>query len=129
MARSPGGVLDRLIEEHSLVLASISGTSAGAMNAVALSSGLMEGGREGVRTALRRLWERVGGMGLIGGAVMLGFGWWWLSRRAAAARRAREGYGADDATPAQPDAVLVDVLSEMPFGLAIAPVVLVIALN
>jgi NTE family protein len=57
------GVLDRLLEEHSLVLAGISGTSAGAMNAVALASGLMEGGRDGARAVLRRLWERVGAMG------------------------------------------------------------------
>lgn len=27
------------------------------------------------------------GLGLIGGAVMLGLGWWWLARRASAARR------------------------------------------
>ena len=35
------GVLDRLLEDHSLLLAGASGTSAGAMNAVALASGLM----------------------------------------------------------------------------------------
>ncbi len=56
------GVLDRLLEERSLVIAGVSGTSAGAMNAVALASGLMEGGREGARAALRRLWERVAQM-------------------------------------------------------------------
>jgi len=56
------GVLDRLLEEHRLVLAGVSGTSAGAMNAVALAAGLMEGGREGARAALRRLWERVARM-------------------------------------------------------------------
>jgi NTE family protein len=56
------GVLDRLLEERAIVLAGISGTSAGAMNAVALASGLMEGGRDGARAALRRLWERVGRM-------------------------------------------------------------------
>jgi prolyl 4-hydroxylase len=42
------------------VFAGISGTSAGAMNAVALAAGLMEGGREGARAALRRFWARVG---------------------------------------------------------------------
>ncbi len=57
------GVLDRLLEEQSLELAGVSGTSAGAMNAVALAAGLMEGGRDGARAALRRLWERVGTMG------------------------------------------------------------------
>jgi NTE family protein len=50
------GVLDRLLEEHPLVISGVSGTSAGAMNAVALASGLMEGGRDGARAALRRLW-------------------------------------------------------------------------
>ena len=54
------GVLDRLLQEERLEIAGISGTSAGAMNAVALAAGLMEGGREGARTALRRFWTRVG---------------------------------------------------------------------
>ncbi|MBL0919242.1 MAG: patatin-like phospholipase family protein [Hydrogenophaga sp.] len=54
------GVLDRLLEDEGLEIAAISGTSAGAMNAVALAAGLMEGGREGARTALRRFWTRVG---------------------------------------------------------------------
>jgi H+/gluconate symporter-like permease len=69
------------------------------------------------------------GLGLIGGGVMLGFGWWWLLRRAAAARRAGEGYGAEDAAAVQPDAAAPQAPSSMPFGMAIAPVVLVIALN
>ncbi len=53
------GVLDRLLEDERLEIAGISGTSAGAMNAVALAAGLMEGGREGARAALRRFWHRV----------------------------------------------------------------------
>jgi NTE family protein len=53
------GVLDRLLEDERLEIAGISGASAGAMNAVALAAGLMEGGREGARTALRRFWNRV----------------------------------------------------------------------
>ena len=53
------GVLDRLLEDETLEIAGISGTSAGAMNAVALAAGLMEGGREGARNALRRFWRRV----------------------------------------------------------------------
>jgi NTE family protein len=53
------GVLDRLLEDERLEIAGISGASAGAMNAVALAGGLMEGGREGARTALRRFWSRV----------------------------------------------------------------------
>ncbi len=53
------GVLDRLLEEESLEISAISGTSAGAMNAVALAAGLMDGGREGARRVLRQFWTRV----------------------------------------------------------------------
>lgn len=53
------GVLDRLLEEETLEVSGISGTSAGAMNAVALAAGLMEGGREGARACLRRFWGKV----------------------------------------------------------------------
>jgi NTE family protein len=53
------GVLDRLLEDERLEIAGVSGTSAGAMNAVALAAGLMEGGRDGARAALRRFWHRV----------------------------------------------------------------------
>ena len=54
------GVLDRLLQEESLEIAGISGTSAGAMNAVALAAGLMDGGREGARKTLREFWTQVG---------------------------------------------------------------------
>jgi NTE family protein len=54
------GVLDRLLEEEDLDIAAVSGTSAGALNAVALASGWGEGGREGARAALERLWRAVG---------------------------------------------------------------------
>jgi NTE family protein len=53
------GVLDRLLEEEWLEIAAISGTSAGAMNAVALAAGLMDGGRDGARRVLREFWTRV----------------------------------------------------------------------
>jgi NTE family protein len=53
------GVLDRLLEDETLEISGISGTSAGAMNAVALAAGLMEGGRVGARACLRRFWEQV----------------------------------------------------------------------
>ena len=54
------GVLDRLLQDETLEFGSLSGTSAGAMNAVAVAAGLMEGGREGARATLRRFWTRVG---------------------------------------------------------------------
>lgn len=53
------GVLDRLLEEERLEISAISGTSAGAMNAVALAAGLMDGGRAGARRVLRQFWTRV----------------------------------------------------------------------
>ncbi|MFZ2651617.1 MAG: patatin-like phospholipase family protein [Burkholderiaceae bacterium] len=53
------GVLDRLLEDERIEIDAISGTSAGAMNAVVLADGLMSGGRKGAREALRRFWSRV----------------------------------------------------------------------
>ena len=71
------------------------------------------------------------GLGLIGGAVMLAVGWWWLARRAASARRAGEGYGdePDGTSDERPGATSAQAGPRMPFGMAIAPVVLVIVLN
>ncbi len=53
------GVLDRLLDERRLVVAGISGTSAGAFNAVALASGLMQGSRQAAQAQLRTVWEGV----------------------------------------------------------------------
>ena len=53
------GVLDRLLEEPWLEIEGISGTSAGAMNAVVMASGYARGGREGARRALEDFWRKV----------------------------------------------------------------------
>jgi NTE family protein len=53
------GVLDRLLEEPGLRFDGVSGTSAGAMNAAVMASGLMQGGPEGAREALEGFWKRV----------------------------------------------------------------------
>lgn len=53
------GVLDRLLDESDLEFGWISGTSAGAVNAIALADGLAEGGRAGARDKLRGIWEAV----------------------------------------------------------------------
>lgn len=53
------GVLDRLLEDERLTIAEISGTSAGAMNAVVLADGYERGGREGARKALASFWRAV----------------------------------------------------------------------
>ncbi|WP_417726008.1 patatin-like phospholipase family protein [Roseovarius sp.] len=51
------GVLDYLLEDGRLSLAGVSGTSAGAMNAVALADGYTRGGRDGAREALDHFWR------------------------------------------------------------------------
>lgn len=53
------GVLDALLEDGRLRFDGVSGTSAGAMNAVMLAQGLMAGGQEGARSALREFWSAV----------------------------------------------------------------------
>ena len=53
------GVLDRLLEAG-IRIDGISGTSAGAMNAVALAHGWTAGGADGARAALADFWQAVG---------------------------------------------------------------------
>ena len=53
------GVLDRLLEETWISFDGISGTSAGAMNAVVMADGLTHGGPAGARAALEAFWRRV----------------------------------------------------------------------
>jgi NTE family protein len=53
------GVLDRLLEDGRLDFDGVSGTSAGAMNAVVLAHGLLQDGREGGREALAKFWGAV----------------------------------------------------------------------
>lgn len=61
------GVLDRLLDEPHLRIAAISGTSAGAVNAVALAAGLAADGRVGAQAKLREVWEAVADAGGIPG--------------------------------------------------------------
>jgi NTE family protein len=53
------GVLDRLLEDESLGFDGVSGTSAGALNAAVLATGLAEGGRAGASAALAAFWHDV----------------------------------------------------------------------
>ncbi|MBE0414775.1 patatin-like phospholipase family protein [Yoonia sp.] len=53
------GVLDALLADGRIEIAAISGTSAGAMNAVALADGFTSGGPEGAREKLHHLWLSV----------------------------------------------------------------------
>jgi len=56
------GVLDRLLEDSTLEIVGLTGTSAGAMNAVVMADGLLRGGPEGARQRLREFWEAIGEM-------------------------------------------------------------------
>jgi NTE family protein len=53
------GMLDRLLEDGRLTIEGVSATSAGAMNAAVLSYGLLQGGPEGARVALRDFWRDI----------------------------------------------------------------------
>ncbi len=53
------GVLDRLLEEKKLHIDGISGTSAGAMNAVVLVDGYIKDGPQGARNSLELFWKKV----------------------------------------------------------------------
>lgn len=53
------GVLERLLSDERIEISAISGTSAGAMNAVVLADGLERGGRDGAREALETFWKAV----------------------------------------------------------------------
>jgi len=59
------GVLDRLLEESWLQFDGVSGTSAGAMNAVVMAAALAEGGPPQARAALEQFWKRVSDAALL----------------------------------------------------------------
>jgi NTE family protein len=54
------GVLDALLEDSRVRFEGLSGSSAGAMNAVVLADGWMKGGRDGARQGLVDFWTAVG---------------------------------------------------------------------
>ena len=59
------GVLDRLLEDERIAIESISGTSAGAVNAVALGYGLELGGEQGAREKLDEVWRAISNIGAL----------------------------------------------------------------
>ncbi|NVO22949.1 patatin-like phospholipase family protein [Donghicola mangrovi] len=56
------GVLDKILEHEDIEIASMSGTSAGALNAAALKAGLIKNGRQGARDMLSFLWGQIAGI-------------------------------------------------------------------
>jgi len=59
------GAIDRLLEDGRLSIEAISATSAGAMNAVALASGMVKGGPDAARENLHNFWYEVSRMDLM----------------------------------------------------------------
>lgn len=58
------GVLDYLMEDGRINVQGISGTSAGAMNAVVFAQGFMDGGADGAREALEKFWRKVSNLSM-----------------------------------------------------------------
>ncbi len=59
------GVLDKLFEDGRIWIESISGTSAGAMNAVVAAMGMYEEGGDGARRELERFWRAISNAGMM----------------------------------------------------------------
>jgi len=75
------GVIDRLLERQAIEITAISAASAGAMNAVAVTAGLIEGGPEGGRAKLEQFWKAVsrsGGGQMLGSNFLGSFGAGWM---------------------------------------------------
>jgi len=84
------GVLDRLLDDPQIRPVSISGTSAGALNAAVLATGWAAGGRTGAQQALRAFWMDVateghcfGDAAAISPAWGAALGWPWSAWAAA----------------------------------------------
>lgn len=68
------GVLDRLMSDRRLRIDGLSGTSAGAMNAVLLVDGFIRGGRQGAVDAMGEFWFRVSRSNPLGQGAVAMFG-------------------------------------------------------
>ncbi|MCV9936287.1 patatin-like phospholipase family protein [Boseaceae bacterium BT-24-1] len=62
------GVLDAILADGRLAIEAMTGASAGAMNAVVLTEGWLDGGSDGARTALENFWRRISVDGKYGGS-------------------------------------------------------------
>jgi NTE family protein len=67
------GVLERLMGDRRLHIAGLSGTSAGAMNAVVMADGFIKDRREGAIAAIREFWLRISKTGLFNAQTLA---WW-----------------------------------------------------
>ncbi len=69
------GVLETLIQDRRIFIDGISGTSAGALNAVVFADGFIKGGRQGAVDSLSAFWKAVSDRALVSSAhpIMRGF--------------------------------------------------------
>ncbi len=75
------GVLDRLLEDDRVTISAVTAASAGAVNAVGLAAGLIEGGPAGARSKLDALWRAIsdaGGRNMFGESGLWSAGGDWL---------------------------------------------------
>src|SRR5436190_11724738 len=63
------GVLERLISDGRLFIDGLSGTSAGAMNAVVFTDGFLRGSQKGAVDAMHRFWRKVSDGALVSTAI------------------------------------------------------------
>jgi len=59
------GVLDQILGDERIRIEAVSGTSAGAMNAVALADGMARGGAAEARKCLERFWSAISARGAV----------------------------------------------------------------
>ncbi len=64
------GVLDRLMRDGRIFIDGMSGTSAGAMNAVVFTDGFIKGGRQGAIDSLHTFWKQISERALMTSGVM-----------------------------------------------------------
>jgi NTE family protein len=63
------GVLDRLLDEENLEIEAICATSAGAMNAIIFTQGLINNGRKGAQELLETFWKKVSNIASFSGLM------------------------------------------------------------
>jgi NTE family protein len=68
------GALDAVLKDGRISIEAVSGASAGSVNAVALASGLHEGGAEGAREKLELMWRRISNRGAIFSTIKCSYG-------------------------------------------------------
>lgn len=86
------GVLDRLLNCDDLHIDGISGTSAGAVNAVALAAGMMEGGRRGAKEKLNTIWKDIANAGTVTSMLTFPIGMLWPSQVTNVAQQAMQRF-------------------------------------